>query len=135
MIDKRVSAIKVLYSDRLVDQLVIIVAFNDLSVHMLKFKTSEYLFDSRGDVNQIFGCFEHGKVTVALIQNNFSKENENCYQTLEVRITKFFYTSLNTLLFIYICIYIFVGLVKHSTNKQTFCNDYTKFYELLRVSW
>lgn len=52
---------------------------------MLKYKTSEYLFDSLGEVNQIFGCFEYGKVTVALIRNNFLKENENLTQTLEVK--------------------------------------------------
>lgn len=85
MIDKRVSAIKILHSDQVVDQTVIIVAFNDLSVHMLKYKTSEYLFNSLGEVNQIFGCFKYGKVTVALIRKNFSKENEYCNQTLEVK--------------------------------------------------
>lgn len=82
MINKKVSALKILYTDQLVDQTVIIVAFNDLSVHMLKYETSEYLFDSISEVNQIFGCFEYGQTTVALIQNNFSKED----QTLEVNL-------------------------------------------------
>lgn len=108
MINKRVSAIKILHSDRLIDQTVIIVAFNDLSVHMLKYQTSEYLFDSISEVDQIFGCFEHGQLTVALIQNHFSKENENLNQTLKVNLhfCTLYYTHTHTCKHIYLYTYI-----------------------------
>lgn len=80
MIDKKVSALSIVHSEQKYDQTMIIVTCEDLTVHMLKFKESHYIFDTLEEVEQIFTCFDHGNLIIACLL----KEHEEFKQIMQV---------------------------------------------------
>lgn len=82
VIDKRVSVFSIVHLDQKLDKTMIIVACEDLSVHLLKFQTSQYLFNTLDKVEQIFTCFDHGNLTLALL---LKKKDESVEQIVQVK--------------------------------------------------
>jgi hypothetical protein len=64
----------------------IIVACEDLSVHMLKHQASTFLFNTNEKVDQIFACCDHGQLIIVLLLNVDIKENEPFNQTVQVNL-------------------------------------------------
>lgn len=67
MIDERVLALTIVQSHQFFDQIMIIVACEDLSVYSMQFQTSEYLFTTSQLVEKIFACFDCGDLTIAFL--------------------------------------------------------------------
>lgn len=82
MIDKRVSALSIVNLDQKLDKTIIIVACEDLSVHLLKFQSSQYLFNTIDNAQQIFVCFDHSDLTLAVLLN---KKDDSAEQVIEVK--------------------------------------------------
>lgn len=84
LIDTRVSALSIIHSEPTFDQTMIIVACEDLSVHMLKHRMSKFLFKTTDKVDQIFACCDHGQLIIVLLLNININENEPFNQTIQV---------------------------------------------------
>lgn len=84
IIDQRVSALSIIHSDNSLDQTMIIVACEDLSVHVLKFDSSQYIVDTSDKVDQIFAHYDHGHLTIAFLLKNCTTKNEKLNQVVEV---------------------------------------------------
>jgi len=82
MIGERVLALTIVQSNQCFDQIMIIVACENLSVYSLKLQTSEYLFKTSQLVEQIFACFDCGDLTIAFVLKECTKKN---YQAVEVK--------------------------------------------------
>jgi len=82
MIDKRVSSLSIVHLDQKIDKTMIIVACEDLTVHTLKFRTSQYLCDTLDKVEKIFTCFDHGHLILAVLLN---KKDESVEQIVQVK--------------------------------------------------
>lgn len=86
IIDKKVSAVSVVHSDKKLDKTMIIVACTDLSIYALKFKIAQHLFDSYKIVDRIF-TFYDGDVLViaALLKCYYQKKDTDLFQIFEVK--------------------------------------------------
>lgn len=89
MIDNRVSALLIVNSNRKIDQTMIIVACDDMSVHMLKHHTSKYIFNTFNEVDQIFACFECDNLTLACLIKctQLHEKFQQCIQVKQLLLT------------------------------------------------
>lgn len=85
IIDKKVTALSIIHSEQKVDQTMIIVACEDLSIYMLKHQTSKFLFNTTEKVKQIFACCDHDQLNIVLLLNVDLKENEPLKHNVHVR--------------------------------------------------
>lgn len=62
----------------------IIVACEDLSVHVLRFDSSQYIVDTSDKVDQIFTCLDHGHLTIAFLLKTCTTKNDHFNHVIEV---------------------------------------------------
>ncbi|XP_050540508.1 apoptotic protease-activating factor 1-like isoform X2 [Daktulosphaira vitifoliae] len=84
LIDNKVSTLCIAYSKPTVDELIVIVACEDLSMHILKHKTSEHLFNTENKVDRIYACFNSDNITLAMLLLALEIKNGDSYQVIEV---------------------------------------------------
>ncbi|VVC32819.1 Hypothetical protein CINCED_3A002930 [Cinara cedri] len=83
LIDNRVSAFKIVNSNRKIDQTMILVACVDYSVHMLSHQTSKHLFDSVNEVEEMYACYEYDTLTLGCLLK-YQTYQENYEQIIEI---------------------------------------------------
>jgi len=79
MIDNSVSTLSIIHLDNKSGQTIIIVACEDLSVHLLKSQTSQYLFNTGFEVDRIFTYNDYDYLIIAVLL----KKNDLPYNVIE----------------------------------------------------
>lgn len=101
----------------------IIVACEDLSVHMLKFQMSKHLFDTSDKVEQIFTCFNHGNLIIACLL----KKHEDFKQIMQVYIYIKMLSSYSTSLLLSFLLAMFLILSLPYIGFSPFLPSYQPF--------
>lgn len=86
LIDNKVSTLSIAYSKPSVDESIVIVACEDLSVHILRHQSSEHLFNTENKVDRIYACFDSNTTTLAMLLLALEKKNGDSCQVVEVNI-------------------------------------------------
>lgn len=90
MIDEKVSALSIAYSDRTFDQTMIIVACENLSVYMLNYQTSQYLFNTAHKVEKFYVFSDSNNLTIAMKLKDCIITNEIAFHVVEVKYINIF---------------------------------------------
>lgn len=99
MINEKVSALSIIYSDQKFDETMIIVACEDLSVYMLNYQTSQYLFNTSNKVDKLYVYSDNGNLTIAMKLKDCIIQNEKAFHIIEVK-SFFFFINFHHFLFL-----------------------------------